>query len=244
MSELISFGAGVNSTAMTIMLVNQGWRGPIVFADTGAEWPETYCFMDYFESEWLRPRGLEITRAGAEYRLEKNSNLPLVEYCQHYITVPMPGTRFCTRLYKTEPIDRWCTQYNITTQLIGISAEESHRKKKRECPLIDANIDRNGCIKIIQDEGLSVPRKSGCWICPFQRTSQWKELWMNHRDLFDIAQGLEDTATKVRKRFVTFDPSGKVSLAMLRTRFESQTSMFDEQEMDSLLQYKPCVCGL
>ena len=60
MREMISFGGGVNSVAMTIMLVEQGWHGPIVFADTGCEWPETYCYMHYFEQEWLRPRGLEI----------------------------------------------------------------------------------------------------------------------------------------------------------------------------------------
>lgn len=62
MSEMISFGAGVNSIAMTIMLVAAGWRGPIVFADTGGEWPETYCYMRTFEKQWLKPRGLEITR--------------------------------------------------------------------------------------------------------------------------------------------------------------------------------------
>lgn len=42
MGEIVSFGAGVNSTALAILLVNEGWRGPIVFADPGAEWPETY----------------------------------------------------------------------------------------------------------------------------------------------------------------------------------------------------------
>ena len=56
MSEMISFGAGVNSAAMTIMLVEQGWRGPIVMADTLAEWPETYCWMRTFEDQWLKPR--------------------------------------------------------------------------------------------------------------------------------------------------------------------------------------------
>ncbi len=30
MTEMISFGAGVNSVAMTIMLVDEGWRVPIV----------------------------------------------------------------------------------------------------------------------------------------------------------------------------------------------------------------------
>jgi 3'-phosphoadenosine 5'-phosphosulfate sulfotransferase (PAPS reductase)/FAD synthetase len=243
MTELISFGAGVNSTAMTIMLVNQGWRGPIVFADTGAEWPETYCFMDYFEKEWLGPRGLGITRPGAEYRIE-SKRLDLVNYCRLHSVIPIPAARFCTRLYKTVPLAKWAEERGITTQFIGIAAEESHRQKGRECPLIDANIDRKGCVKIIQAEGLSVPRKSGCWICPFQRNSQWQELWTNHRDLFEIARRLEEGACKKTKRFITFDPAGKVSLAMRQLRYESQSSMFDDQEMDDLLEYKPCVCGL
>jgi 3'-phosphoadenosine 5'-phosphosulfate sulfotransferase (PAPS reductase)/FAD synthetase len=88
MSELISFGGGVNSTAMAIMLVNEGWRGPIVFSDTGCEWPETYCFMDMFESEWLKPRGLEITRIGAEWRTEAREG-SLVEYCEAHGMVPL-----------------------------------------------------------------------------------------------------------------------------------------------------------
>jgi len=59
---MLSFGAGVNSTALAILLINRGWKGEIVFSDTGCEWPDTYCFMDYFENEWLRPHGLEIVR--------------------------------------------------------------------------------------------------------------------------------------------------------------------------------------
>ena len=92
--ELISYGGGVNSTAMTIMLVNDGWRGPIVFADTGAEWPETYCYMDYFEAEWLAPRGLTITRLGAEWRPEKKMrDCPsLLDYCESYGMVPVSYT--------------------------------------------------------------------------------------------------------------------------------------------------------
>jgi hypothetical protein len=34
-SEVLSFGGGVNSVALAILLVNEGWRGHIVFADTG-----------------------------------------------------------------------------------------------------------------------------------------------------------------------------------------------------------------
>lgn len=58
---LLSYGAGVNTVAMLLRLVDEGWRGQIVFADTGGEHPETYCHMKLMD-EWLVPYGLRIER--------------------------------------------------------------------------------------------------------------------------------------------------------------------------------------
>src|SRR5690606_34201939 len=57
---MVSLGMGVDSVAMTIALVQLG-RAPdlIIFADTGAERPETYEYIDKFNS-WLMPHGLDI----------------------------------------------------------------------------------------------------------------------------------------------------------------------------------------
>jgi len=49
MTFYISYGAGINSTAMTLLLLSKGLRFPVVFADTGGEWPETYDFLDIFK---------------------------------------------------------------------------------------------------------------------------------------------------------------------------------------------------
>jgi len=48
MNDCISFGGGVNSVAMTVLMVNEGWRGPVVMADTGCEWPETDAYVERF----------------------------------------------------------------------------------------------------------------------------------------------------------------------------------------------------
>lgn len=82
MDEMVSFGAGVNSTAMVITLAEEGWRGPIVFADTMGEKPETYCYMDYFEREYLKPRGLAITRLlpGDETTAKPRKHWRLIAY--------------------------------------------------------------------------------------------------------------------------------------------------------------------
>jgi hypothetical protein len=230
---------------MTVMLVEQGWRGPVVFADTGAERPATYCYMDYFEREWLAPRGLSITRLGGEWRAPAKRPT-LIEYCESHGMIPLAGIRWCTSEYKVRPVQKWMAANGVDAQLLGISADESHRKPDANRPLVDRWIDRKGCVAIIEGEGLDVPPKSSCYLCPFQRDSQWRELWHRHPDLFERAARLEESVQRTMegRTRATLDPSGKVTLRDRQYRYEHQGSLLDEAAWDELLAYRPCVCGL
>jgi 3'-phosphoadenosine 5'-phosphosulfate sulfotransferase (PAPS reductase)/FAD synthetase len=245
-AELISFGAGVNSVAMTIMLVNEGWRGPILFADSGCEWPETYCYMEYFEKEWLAPRDLCITRLGSDWRIPSERQT-LIDYCESHSMIPLAGIRWCTRIYKVEPLARWADAHGIDTQLIGIAADESHRQPGKVRPLVDRGVTRQGCIEIIKTEVLDVPQKSGCYICPFQRDAQWRELWRRHPDLFQRTARLEESvrrSTMADRTRATLDPSGKMTLRERQYRYEHQGALLDDARFDELLAYRPCMCGI
>ncbi|MCK9356976.1 MAG: phosphoadenosine phosphosulfate reductase family protein [Dehalococcoidia bacterium] len=246
MSELISFGAGVNSVAMAILLANDGWRGPIVFADTGCEWPETYCYLEYFEREWLAPRGLSVTRLQGLPWQRVHGGATLIGYCEERHVIPASGVRWCTIEWKVNAIGRWAEQHAVDTQLIGIAADEAHRQPLKLRPLVDRNITRQGCIDIIVAEGLDVPQKSGCHICPFQRDSQWRELWHRHPDLFERAAALEESTprTKSGRTTATLDPAGKVTLRDRQYRYEHQGGLLEESDWDELLAYRPCVCGI
>ena len=246
MHQVVSYGAGVNSTALIIMLVNRGWRGDIVFSDTGCEWPETYCFIDYFEREWLKPRGLNIIRlSGVPYHKIKGG-LTLIEYCETSRVIPMAAVRWCTLEWKVKPIKYWCADNGNPEQLIGIAADESHRQPGANRPLVDAYLTRENCISIIEKEGLDVPRKSGCYICPFQRPSGWRELWSNHPDLFERVATIEGSCTKDSNDgyIATLDPAGKVTLRQRQDGFERQVLMFDDTDYDALLRFRPCICEL
>jgi hypothetical protein len=240
---VLSFGGGVNSTALAILLVNEGWRGHIVFSDTGTEWPDTYCFMDYFEREWLKPRGLSITRLGKEWRIGQYK-VNLLEYCQWRKMIPFQKNRWCTQDYKVKPMQRWCRANGMDNEadvMLGIALDESWRMASRVRPLVNRRIDRTGCVAIIQAEGLDTPRKSGCYICPFQRIGQWRELWERYPLLFTQAESLEAESSARRGKLSTYDGSGKTTLAMRRLAFESQMELFDDEEY---LEYRPCQCHL
>lgn len=240
-ADVLSFGGGVNSVALAIMAINDGWRGEIVFADTGCEWPETMCYIDYFEREWLSERGFGIARI----RQSKYKNgLSLIEYCEHANMIPLCAVRWCTQEYKVNPLKIYAGERQT---MIGIAADEAHRQPNAIRPLVDTVITRQGCIKIIQAEGLDVPQKSGCYICPFQRNNQWRMLWERHPDLFERAARLEENARRHARQNghrtinAVLDPSGKVTLRQRELSYKSQM-MLPEIDMDELLQYKPCLC--
>lgn len=234
----------MNSSALVIWLVEQGWRGPVVFADTGAEQPETYCYLGYFEREYLIPRGLEITTLKGEPWQRGRATLPLADYCEGHGMVPLAAARWCTKDWKGRPVERWRAAHGEPPVLLGIDAGESHRQPQALRPLVDAGIDRAGCVRLIEQAGLAVPPKSGCWLCPFQRASQWRALWERHPDLFERAAHLEEIASARTGRHITLDPSGAVTLRQRQAMYEGQIPMFEESAMEDMLAYRPCVCGL
>jgi len=245
-TEMISFGGGVNSVAMTIMLVEGGWRGPIVFADTGNEHPETYCYMNYFEREFLKPRGMEIVRSSTAthpglYRKKRIvESVTLENYCLSYGVVPLLSVQWCSIEFKREPLETWRKQHNIDIALVGFTDDEPQRIREdptRRYPLAEHGITRKGCYRIIQQADLDLPRKSGCFFCPGQRLSQWRDLYLNYPNLFERAIQLEDVASKRAGKHATLDPRGLSLRQQKRKRWQGQVQM-------DLTQWLSCICRL
>jgi len=234
LKNYLSFGGGVNSVALYLYLLDQKVEFEAVFVDHGTDWPETYEYVDMFKKKYpltiLQPKVTGYDN--------------LYDYCLHYSIVPSFMFRWCTDKFKIRPIYKYVR--TPCFMMLGFDVGEAKRAKisvnkgvENRFPLIEAEINRAGCKEIIKSHGLPVPIKSGCFICPYQRVGQWKELRIKHPDLFCKACQLEKATMEYRKSKgkapMTLSPR-KVKLQTLVE--ENQIQLFKEDE------YPPCECGL
>ena len=187
MKTYLSFGAGVNSTALLIYLEERGDKFETIFVNHGGDWPETYEYVEY-----LRRRGYEIK----EIIPKAAGCKTIIEYCYHHKMVPGIRRRFCTDHFKLRPIRRYIEKPCLMN--IGVSYEERGRVREsgkqgieNRYPLVDAKITREKCKEIIRSKGLKVPPRSGCYFCPFITKADARKLWRIHPDLFQQVVQLE-----------------------------------------------------
>lgn len=208
---VVSYGGGTNSTAMLIEFVNRGIVPDLIlFADTGGELPSTYEYVDTF-SRWLCNHGLpEIVivkndgqYGSLEYECSQKGILPSLAY----------GFKSCSDKYKRRPQDKFISGCNMARaawasgiaikKAIGFDAGEWHRIRKSPdkkyenwFPLVDWDLGRDDCIRIIRMAGLKQPGRSSCFFCPAMRKKEILWLKKHHPDLLERAIEMERKAKK------------------------------------------------
>ena len=138
---MVSYGGGTNSTALLIGLHQH--RIPvdlILFADTGAEHPHTYAYLEVMD-DWLKDHGMppitrvyKTTRDGKRLTLEdeclQSCSLPSIAY----------GFKRCSLKHKIGPQEKFCNHYppcqkvwaagKRVVKFIGYDAGEGYRSDK------------------------------------------------------------------------------------------------------------------
>lgn len=205
---VVSFGGGVDSTAMLIEMWNRGIRpDAILFADTGAERPATYIHIEVMKA-WVRRVGfpeiqvVRYTPPIAPYKnLEgenlKNQALPALAFGRHS----------CSVKWKVDPQNRKLKELGIgsRTQAIGLDDSPADRKRAGRFaekafeapgvsfwyPLQEWGIDRQRCEAIIEAAGLRVPIKSCCFFCPGMKKAEIQEQAIENPELHQRALDIE-----------------------------------------------------
>ena len=207
MKTILSYGGGVNSTAILALAKLGELPMPdyIVFSDTGAEYPYTYNYLNYLEEQNIKPDIIYLT--GGYYRKKQDTWETLIEYCNRKKIIPSIFHRWCSMDWKVRPVDLFSEGM---IKWIGIDYGESHRAEKihspnTEFPLIDLEIDREKCKKIIRNAGWGIPLKSGCFICPYQSRKNWISQREKYPDLYQIAKQLEQQSRVTFVQGVSLD---------------------------------------
>lgn len=216
----LSFGAGIQSTALSLMLRDgllPDYNLPdlAVFADTQSDPPNTYATLDWIEE--LLPFPLVRTSFSNLEKDTWNSIQGLPTPMRN--NTPDPRTdlpvfsigggilrRQCTGNYKVRPIKRAVRQWAganppklQVTQYIAISSDEAWRIKPAPesyitnvFPLAESRISRSDCLDYLNSRHPGHPAgKSSCFFCPFRNTAQWRHLQENYPDLFTRAARMD-----------------------------------------------------
>jgi hypothetical protein len=203
-----AYGGGDNSTAMLVEAVNRGEQIDFIgAADTGGERPIWYSYVPMF-SEWLVKQGypaitvVRVESTTLEADCLKRKALPSIAY---------GGFKTCSQRFKLEPQDKllrnipavkehWAKGGKVV-KWIGYDVDEEHRAKSYSderyqvrYPLIEWEMDREDCHRVIKAAGLPIPGKSSCFFCPNMDPEEIVQLGREHPDLLQRALTLEQNA--------------------------------------------------
>jgi 3'-phosphoadenosine 5'-phosphosulfate sulfotransferase (PAPS reductase)/FAD synthetase len=187
--HILGLSGGKDSTALAIYMRNRVPEMEYFFCDTGAELAETYEYLAKLEV-YL---GKKISRLSSDRSFD------------HWLkiyrgTLPSPNMRWCTKVLKIEPLEKWIGA-DTAVSYVGLRADEASRKgymstKKNMIsvfPFIDDGLELKDIENLLIESGLGKPSfyqwrsRSGCYFCFYQRKSEWIGLADNHPDLFSAA---------------------------------------------------------
>lgn len=243
MKHYLSSGMGVNSVALHLLMLREGYDFEAVFVNHGGDWPETYAYLETFQKYLAAEGHRPITILYPDVNtVEKKRFSSIYDYYVFKKLIPIRASRQCTDRFKIKVVNKYieppCFMH------VGIDNDESHRAVissekgiEKRYLLVENSIGRDGCKKIITSAGLPVPMKSGCYFCPFQKRSQYKELRRKHPDLFCNTEKMELLSAE-RRMSNNKKPLYLNDIPLKRYINEEQTALFEIDE------YPPCQCGL
>jgi 3'-phosphoadenosine 5'-phosphosulfate sulfotransferase (PAPS reductase)/FAD synthetase len=197
--EVLSFGGGVQSFAMLLMIKEGILPKPdiIIHSDTGSEMPHTKKIIS---------AGKDLSfEMDIPFLIVKSHRGALHDDYMRLKAVPVIGVRSCTSNFKIFPQRRAIREivgksrgHILAYCWLGITTDESKRQIKSELkwidnkfPLLELDYSRNKCIELNLKYGFNV-QKSGCFCCPYVGKKGFVKLFNEHPDLFKICVEMEE----------------------------------------------------
>lgn len=265
---LAAWGAGVDSTAMLIELVERDEPvDQVLFADVGAEKVETLAFVPIFRA-WLAERGVpsEVVR----YQPKNFKNWPPYRTLTENLLTngTLPGIAFgrgtCSQKWKAAPQHAWAQAWPLAQQawaagrkvvkLIGYDCSPADDRRygavqtlddphyTHRYPLREWGWTRSDCEARIAYAGLPVPPKSACFFCTAARPAEVRALPAEQLRQIVLIEA------RARPRLRTVDGLWRKPVKGRRgaeprpgsmTEFIRQEGLLDPEEVDAIAEFAP-----
>ncbi len=209
--NIVAFSGGKDSTSTALRLAEDGEDFVLLFTPTGNELPELH---DHIE------RIVELTGK----TLVRPPNRSLAEWIEFYNALPNWRMRWCTRQIKIEPCIAYLVRRPGSTLSVGLRADEPLREglygpyATYRYPLRDWGWGLEDVTSYLESRNVSIPERTDCAVCPYQRLGEWYRLWLNHPEHYKQGEEWE------RQTGYTFRSPSRdtwpASMAGLRAEFE------------------------
>lgn len=195
--HIVSLSGGKDSTAMLLRMLEEGMPVDIIlFCDTGLEFEGMYRHIDKLE----KYIGIPITRLKSQQPFEylffehmpKRKNPELIG--RKGYSWGGPRNRWCTAMLKTRIIDRYLRELSkeyTLKQYIGIAADEAHRVRDFNYPLVDWGMTEADCLAYCKERGFDwdglydIFHRVSCWCCPLQSYDELRKLRRHFPELWE-----------------------------------------------------------
>lgn len=247
----MSFSGGTESSAMALIY---GKVAKPIFADTGSEHEELYERLNYFEQrmkEWH----------GGDFEIIRVSKGSLKDYIKKSKYFPSFKSRYCTRMFKIEPIDNFLMTQGECELWIGLNVNEASdavngrvgnygllSNVKYRYPLIENGISREMCTLMLKKANLEPAfppymQRGGCDICFFKSLAEWRSLvLLNKKKALELAEFEESVQDNRENYYYLNNAIGKIRDFIQAV--ESQGELFDMSQTYPTYSDNHSPCGV
>lgn len=185
--HVVGLSGGKDSTALALWLVeNEPREYEFICNRTGNELPEMV-------EHWAK-----LERLLGQPIKPVTHTADLIELCEQMNMLPNFRMRWCTRILKIEPTIAYMESLPDDSVLyVGLRADEESRPgiygedMTIRFPLREQGWSEADVWKYLAKMGVTIPDRTDCALCPYQRLGEWHALWQNHPDQWALGVGLE-----------------------------------------------------
>ena len=183
--KILAFSGGADSTSMAYKLKENGEDDfELLHTPTGDELPEVGLHV-------------QMTADALGVPLILPAAPTLISLIDAFEALPNHRQRWCTRMIKIVPCIAYLKQHPGSTLLVGLRADEEEREgmygahATYRFPLREWGWHRKDVLGYLKKIGVTVPPRTDCVCCPYQRLGEWRDLWQKHPDLYARAEAIE-----------------------------------------------------